>query len=179
MIIKAQLNHLHIAPRKVRKATCLIKGLETTKAQNQLKNLDKRVSLPILKLLKSALANAHHNFNITKEDKLYIANIIVNQGPSLKRWRPRAFGRAYPVMKRTSHVIMELEAKEGIITKKKSKPTKEKINIDTDASKITHNEPMPAKETNPTKKSSFFDSAPIQKHEPQNTKRRFFQRKAF
>jgi len=177
MTIKAQLNHCHIAPRKVRQVAHLIKGLEVIEAQNQLKNISKRMSLPMLKLLKSALANAHHNFNITSESKLYITNVIVNQGPSLKRWRPRAFGRAYPIMKRTSHVILELEAKEGKITKKVAKSTKEKDN-EKIVTKIEAKEVVSTKEPK-TKKSFFFEDSSGQKTEPKNTKRRFFQRKAF
>lgn len=174
MIIKAKLNYLPISPRKVRLVTQLIKGLDAQDAENQLLNIKKRASLPVLKLLKSAVANAHNNFNINPDSKLRIANIIVNQGPSLKRWRPRAFGRAYSIHKKTSHVLIELEAKEvKKLPKKTGKvpaPQKEKI-----AEKQTTVKPSQ------DKKKFFFnkETEHFNRKQAKSVKRRFFQRKAF
>jgi len=106
----AKLNYLRLAPRKVRLVANLIKGMRVKEARVQLKFCPKRASQPLLKLLNSAVANAEHNFQL-KEDNLYISKITVDQGPSLKRWRPRAFGRAFPIMKRTSHITLVLEEK--------------------------------------------------------------------
>jgi len=119
-MITAKLNYLRIAPRKVRLVANLIKGLDVTEAQTQLKFLPKRAAGPILKLLKSAIANAKHNFNLTEEN-LYIAKITIDQGPSLKRWMPRAMGRATPIMKRTSHLTIVLEERPGLVKPKKRK----------------------------------------------------------
>ena len=107
-MVKAKLKYLRISPRKVRLVVDLIRGLKVVEAEKQLRFLNKRAARPILKLLKSAIANAGKN-NLTKEN-LRIVNILVDAGPSLKRWMPRAMGRATPIMKRTSHITMILES---------------------------------------------------------------------
>ena len=113
MEIKAQLNYLRIAPRKVRSIVNLIRGKEIKDAEHQLKFIFRRSSAPILKLLKSAIANAKSNFNTEKEN-LFIKNIIVNEGVPYRRQRPMSRGRAYPIMKRTSRIILTLGVKEGV-----------------------------------------------------------------
>lgn len=120
MEIKAKLNYLRIAPRKVRLVADLIRGMDIKQAETQLKFLPKRASVPLLKLLKSAIANAKNTFNLEKDD-LYIEKILINQGPSFKRWRPVSRGRAFTIMKRTSHVSLVLGVKKGI---KGEKPIK-------------------------------------------------------
>jgi len=107
MEITAKLNYLRIAPRKVRLVADAVRGLTVMDAEYQLSFLTKRVSLPLLKLLRSAAANAKHNFSIRKED-LKIAKIFVDGGPVLKRSMPRAFGRASPIRKRSSHITLIL-----------------------------------------------------------------------
>ncbi len=107
MEIKAQLNYLRIAPRKVRLIANVIKGMKVSSAELELEHLVKRSSLPLLKLLKSAVANARHNFQLDA-DNLYIKDISVDEGPTLKRSMPRAFGRAAPIRKRASHVSLVL-----------------------------------------------------------------------
>ena len=111
MEIKAQLNHLRIAPRKVRLAINLLKGKQIREVESILSHLSKRSAEPLLKLFRSAVANAKHNFN-TAEDLLSVKSISVNQGFVLKRFRPRAFGRAAPLRKKTSHVSLVLDVKE-------------------------------------------------------------------
>lgn len=108
MEIKAHLNYLHIAPRKVRLVAEVIKGMPIERAELELRNLPKRSALPVLKLLKSAVANAMHNFQLAGSG-LVIKSIIVNPGNVQKRFTPRAFGRASPIRKRTSHVSVILE----------------------------------------------------------------------
>jgi large subunit ribosomal protein L22 len=122
MPIRAKLRHLRISPRKVRLVTDLVKGLSVEEAERQLKFLNKRAARPILKLLNSAVANAQHNASLAKEG-LYVKDIAVEPGPSLKRWRPRAMGRATPIMKRTSHITIILDQKEGIPAPTPTKPT--------------------------------------------------------
>ena len=107
MQVSAKLRHLRMSPRKVRLVVDTIRGLEVEAALNQLKFINRRAVTPITKLLKSAIANAEHNDNL-KQDNLYIKEIRVDEGPSLKRWRPRAFGRASEVKKRTSHISLIL-----------------------------------------------------------------------
>ncbi|PIV10289.1 MAG: 50S ribosomal protein L22 [Candidatus Portnoybacteria bacterium CG03_land_8_20_14_0_80_41_10] len=124
-MITAKLRHLRISPRKVRLVTDLIRGLPVEEAERQLKFLTKRAARPVLKLLNSARANAQSNNKLVKEN-LYIEKIVVEEGPILKRWRPRAMGRSAPIKKRTSHIVLILNTKEGLVSeeKKESKPDK-------------------------------------------------------
>ena len=108
MEIKAQLRHLHIAPRKARLVGDLIKGMSVERAEEQLAGLVKRAGDPLYKLLQSAVANAKHNFLVGSEE-MTIKDVRVNPGPVSKRFRPRAFGRAAPIRRRTSHVSITLE----------------------------------------------------------------------
>lgn len=124
MKITAKLKYLRISPRKVRLVSNLIKGMGVKEAELQLRVMAKRAAKPLLKLLNSAVASAKHNFDIDKKN-LYISRIITNEGPTLKRWRARARGSASPIMKRSSHVILELEEK----VPSKKRPTKKKPKV--------------------------------------------------
>ena len=110
MQYKFHLNNLRIAPRKVRLITNLIKKMPVSEAEAQLKFQSKRAAGPVLKLLKSSVASAVNNFNLSPEN-LFIFNIFADQGPTLKRFRPRAFGRAGEIQKKTSHITLILEEK--------------------------------------------------------------------
>ncbi len=112
-MVIAKLRHLRISPRKVRLVANLINGLDVKEAEKELKFSTKRSSRHILKLLKSAVANAKNNAN-WPEEGLYVSKVVVEMGPTLKRWMPRAMGRATPIMKRTSHIILELSLREGV-----------------------------------------------------------------
>ena len=103
----ARLNQLRMSPRKVRLLTGLITGMSIDSALNELRFATKHAADPISKLLKSAVANAEHNFRL-KKDNLYVQSAIVNQGPTYKRFMPRAMGRAAQIKKRTSHVVITL-----------------------------------------------------------------------
>lgn len=106
-IAKANLNYLRIAPRKVRRVANILKGMNVIEAEAELLYRPQRVAKPLLKLLRSAIANAE-NQQMNKE-KLYIADIRVDQGPMLKRWLPRAMGRATPIQKKSSHISLVLK----------------------------------------------------------------------
>lgn len=106
--VVAKLRYLHIAPRKVGLLVKLIRGMDARKAEAQLKNSKQRSALPLGKLLKSAVANAKNNFNLTAED-FVIKEICVTQGPMSKRGFPRSRGRVDVKRKRTSHVTLVLE----------------------------------------------------------------------
>jgi len=125
MKVTANLNYLRLAPRKVRLVAGLIRGMDAKEAEIQLKFLGKRAADPILKLLKSAISNASHDFNIEK-DNLFVSEIQVNEGKPFKRWRARAMGRAYPITKRTSHIKLVVETKTEVKVKK-TKKTKPEI----------------------------------------------------
>ena len=104
---RASLQHLHIAPRKVRLLADTLRGLSASEAEAQLLLRPQRASRPLLKLLRSAVANAVHNQKIAPES-LVISAIRVNDGPMLKRMLPRAMGRATPIHKKMSHVEVTL-----------------------------------------------------------------------
>lgn len=110
--VVAKLRRLRIAPRKVRLVADLIRGKKVDEAINILTFLNKKAAKPVLKLLKSAIANAEHNFKL-KKDNLFISKITVDEGPKFKRWMPRARGRADLILKRTSHITLVLSEKES------------------------------------------------------------------
>ena len=111
MEAKAHLRYARIAPRKVQIVLDLIRGKDTKLAMAILKQTPKAASEPLQKLLKSAVANAENNQNMDK-DNLYVSECFVCPGPILKRIRPRAQGRAYRVLKRTSHITIVVKEKE-------------------------------------------------------------------
>lgn len=126
MEIKAKLNYLTIAPRKVRLLTIHICGMDVKSAENHLKFISNRASGSLLKLIKSAVANAENNFKLDKNN-LYIKQIAVNEGTPFKRWRPVSRGRAHPIMKRTSNIRLVLSAKKAVVSKKPKEEISEKI----------------------------------------------------
>lgn len=126
MKVKAELNNLRIAPRKVRLISNLIKGLEVEEALFQIKNTVKRSCIPMEKLINSAIANAENNFGLDRNN-LYIDDIKVGDGVRLKRWMPKAYGRATPILKRNSRVFLTLsEIEEGKNRKSKQQLEKER-----------------------------------------------------
>ena len=106
--MKASLKSYRQAPRKVRLITELVKGKSADKAQAMLANLVKRGALPIKKLLDSAIANSG-----VPASELVVKNATVDKGVVIKRWMPRAMGRAFPIHKHTSKVMIELAKKEN------------------------------------------------------------------
>ncbi|MCC7522650.1 50S ribosomal protein L22 [Candidatus Uhrbacteria bacterium] len=110
MDVHASLRFLRMSPRKVRLVVDAVRGLPVAAAETRLQFLPKLAAEPVLKLLRSAIANAEHNFHLNKED-LVIKTIVADQGPTIKRSRPRAFGRAAPIRKRTTHISLTLATK--------------------------------------------------------------------
>lgn len=104
----AKLNYLHIAPRKVRLLAHTLKGLPVQEAEAQLLLRPQRAARALLKLLRSAMTNAKNNQKLNT-DQLIVSSIRVDQGPMLKRTLPRAMGRATPIHKKMSHVLLVLE----------------------------------------------------------------------
>ncbi|AGA56529.1 MAG: 50S ribosomal protein L22 [Thermobacillus sp.] len=107
---KAHANYVRIAPRKARLVVDLIRGKSVGEAIAILRHTPKAASPIVEKLLNSAVANAEHNYQMNVE-RLYISQAYVNQGPTLKRYRPRAQGRAFPIKKRTSHITLVVSEK--------------------------------------------------------------------
>jgi large subunit ribosomal protein L22 len=140
----AKLNYLKMAPRKVRSVGDLIKGLSVNEAEAQLLIQPRRSASALLKLLRSAVANAKNNKKIDP-DRLFVLNVRVDKGPMIKRSLPRARGSASPIHKVMSNVIMILGVREatkprfkiivpkkikqisGQKTQKKEKPKKESV----------------------------------------------------
>ena len=107
----AYVKFVRMSPRKVKLVCDMIRGQDVKTATAYLSQTSNAACEPMAKLLKSAIANAENNFNMDKKN-LYVAECFVCPGPMLKRIRPRAQGRAFRVMKRTSHVTMVLREKE-------------------------------------------------------------------
>ena len=103
----ATLKNLRLAPRKVRLVTDLIKGMTALEAATQLEFSRKHAARIVLKLLRSAMANAGHNYKMSV-NTLVIKNAVVDGGATLHRWMPRAMGRATPIRKRTAHITITL-----------------------------------------------------------------------
>ena len=110
MEAKAVLRFARIAPRKVRIVLDLIKGKDVDEALSILRFTPKAASRVVEKLVKSAVANAENNNNMDR-DSLYISKAYADQGPTLKRFRARAMGRANMIRKRTSHITVVVSEK--------------------------------------------------------------------
>jgi large subunit ribosomal protein L22 len=111
MEAKAVARYVRIAPRKMRLVVDLIRGKQVGEAIAILKHTPKAASPVIEKVLLSAVANAEHNMNLDANN-LVVSKVFVDEGPTLKRFRPRAMGRASRINKRTSHVTVVLTEKE-------------------------------------------------------------------
>ena len=104
----ATAKYLRISSSKVKAVIDLIRGKQVSEAKAILMNTPKAATEPVLKLLNSAVANAENNLEMNK-DNLYVAEIYANMGPTLKRFRPRAQGRATSIRKRTSNITIVLD----------------------------------------------------------------------
>ena len=108
---RAVAKHVRISPYKVRIVLDVIRGKGVKEAIAILENTPKAASDPVKKVVMSAAANAEHNLGMNR-DNLFIAEAYADQGPTLKRVMPRAQGRAFRILKRTSHITVDLDAKE-------------------------------------------------------------------
>ncbi len=105
MEAKAIARHIRIAPRKIRIVIDLIRGKNVGEAFAILKHTPKVGAEVVEKVLKSAVANAEHNYDLNT-DALFVSQAFVDQGPTLKRIHPRSRGQAFKILKRTSHVTL-------------------------------------------------------------------------
>jgi len=129
---KAVARWVRITPRKMRLVASLVRGKKVSEAVDALTYSLRRASTPVEKTVRSALANMMQRDEAAKLDpsEVYIHEIRVDEGPTMKRWRPRAMGRAYRIMKRTSHLTVVLSAqivanepkKKGLRAPKEKKP---------------------------------------------------------
>lgn len=108
--MKAIRRYLRISPKKVNLVADLVRGMPAEKALNFLRFTPKKSAKPLMETIRSAVANAEQNFKQQKKD-LYVSKIIVNEGSTLKRARPVSRGRSHPILKRTSHITVEVAVK--------------------------------------------------------------------
>jgi large subunit ribosomal protein L22 len=106
MEARAQARFVRVTPMKARRVVDLIRGLPAAQAQAVLQFAPQGASEPVGKVLDSAIANAVNNHQHTDVSTLYVSAAYVDEGPTMKRFRPRAQGRAYRIKKRTSHITV-------------------------------------------------------------------------
>ncbi len=111
MQVRAVARYIGLSPRKVRLVVDTVRGKPVGEALAILRYLPNAAAREVAKVVKSAVANAEQNNHLSAED-LYIASISADEGPSLKRWRPGARGRANPIRKRSSHITVVVAEKE-------------------------------------------------------------------
>ncbi len=143
MKVQARLNRYRRSAQKVREIFPVIKGLDATEALLQLEYSKRGDALDIKKLLASAIANATNNFKLNKAD-LFVENILAEEGKTMKRWRPRAYGRAAKILKRTCDIIITLEEKakeEKTVAKKVAKKVVDKSEV-TEGKKVEKKESL-------------------------------------
>ena len=116
MEVKAKAKFIKMSPKKVRLVIDVVRGMDVNDAIDQLSFLHKAASSPVRKLLDSAIANAEHNFSLSRSN-LYIKEVRADEGPKIKRWAPKAFGRAGMIRKRSTHISLLLG--ERVPTKQK------------------------------------------------------------
>ncbi|WP_448656650.1 50S ribosomal protein L22 [Microbacterium lacticum] len=120
----ARVKHIRVTPQKARRVVALIKGKQAQEALAILKFAPQAASEPVYKLVESAIANARvkadKDGEYLDEQDLYVSNAYVNEGTTLKRFRPRAQGRAFQIKKRTSHITIQLATPEVAETNKKA-----------------------------------------------------------
>lgn len=113
MKVQAKARHVRQSPYKVRRVLDLVRGLPVDEARVILTHTPRRAADPILKCLNSAIANAEHNLAADSEE-LVVTEAYADEGPTLKRWRPRARGHTTRIRKRTSHItIIVADTEEG------------------------------------------------------------------
>ena len=177
MKAKGSLQYARIAPRKVRLVADLIRGKRVQEAQRILQYTAKRAAFPMLKVLNSVIASAKNNEG-AQESELYISKLTVDQGPTLKRYRARARGRASLIQKKTSHITLEVDEKDGT---EKSAPVakQEKKEQPAKAEKPVPTEPKAEEKTEETRERPKFTPVrkEIQKPKKEPRLKRLFRRK--
>jgi large subunit ribosomal protein L22 len=108
----ARASHVHVTPMKARRVIALIRHMPAQQAVAMLKFQPQAAAEPVGKVLASAIANAEHNFQLDPES-LVVSRAFVDEGITLKRFQPRAQGRAFRIRKRTSHITIEVESVEA------------------------------------------------------------------
>jgi large subunit ribosomal protein L22 len=158
MEIKATQRYIRQAPRKVRLVANTVKELSLEQAIRQLAVMRRAATLPVLKTLRQAVANAQHNHGLSPAN-LRIKELIVNDGATLKRWRAVSRGRAHSIFKKTCHVCVTLETTEPMTTSAAVAPEKKTAPIKTEPKQAPVKEKAEAK----PKKAVTAKKAPTKK----------------
>jgi large subunit ribosomal protein L22 len=150
----ATLKNLRISPRKTRLVVDAIRGKSVSEAILILDTVYKKSSLPVKKLIQSAVANAKKQDSVL-ESQLKVEKIYVDAGMTLKRFRPRAFGRAYTIRKRSSHISLTLTELDIVKKRKLKSETQEKVVKETvkESAKVSNTKAKTAKTSTAAKKS--------------------------
>ena len=176
-LVKASARDLRIAPRKIRLVTAMVQGMNAQDAVVQLQHTNKKAAPIVLKLIKSAIANAKNNFSLST-DHLFIKSISADMGRVMKRYFPRARGSAFVIRRKMSHVNIILEErKTGKASKSRLdlfKAKKDKEAVSVDAKQESNIKP----ESEKPKKSQIFRSDEQIKMNKAQNKRRLFNRKS-
>jgi len=181
MKVSVKLRHLRIAPRKVRLIADLVRGKNVQEAQAILNFSVKKPSLPVLKLLNSAIASARNNFGLD-ENNLYISKITVDEGPKLKRWRARSRGQAFEIQKKTSHinlVISEIKEEEKEKRDERKKKIKEELKRKTKKEEQQKSAEDETKEKEEIKRPEVKPREEIKKPGIAKRAKKIFRRKSF
>ncbi len=107
MDVRASARYVRVAPNKARQVVRHIRGLDVERARDVLLLEEKGAAQYVRKVLESAIANAENNHDLDADD-LWVTSAVVDEGPTMKRYQPRAMGRAYRIRKRTSHITIVL-----------------------------------------------------------------------
>ncbi len=137
--VTAYARNLHIAPRKVRLVTNLVNGMQVATAITQLQFTNKKAAPMVVKAIRSAIANAEHNFSM-KADDLFVKTITCDMGAVMKRYFPRARGSAFVIRRKTSHINVTLEERPGTKPKKKATLAPKQTVIDKDKKAVAQPE---------------------------------------
>lgn len=111
MEYKAVGRYIRMSPQKARLVADKVRGKQVDEANSILDYSPKRAAQPVKKILQSAVANAENNFKVEDIEKLFIKRIVIDEGPTIKRFRPMSMGRAGRIRKRTSHITIILDEK--------------------------------------------------------------------
>jgi len=178
-LVTAHARDLHIAPRKMRLVTNLVKNMNALDAMVQLQHTNKKASPMLIKLIQSAVANAKNNFSLDPQH-LFIKSITADMGKVMKRYFPRARGSAFEIKRKMSHINIVLEErKKGKASKVKAgfltRPKAEEIKAENvDQQKAVHEKPVKEE----VKKSQVFRTDEQKKMSTAANKRRLFNRKS-
>jgi large subunit ribosomal protein L22 len=177
-LVTAHARDLHIAPRKMRLVTNLVKNMNALDAIVQLQHTEKKASPMLIKLIQSAVANAKNNFSLDPQH-LFIKSITADMGKVMKRYFPRARGSAFEIKRKMSHINIVLEErKKGKASKAKAgflnRPKEEPKVANVDQQKAVNEKPVKEE----PKKSQVFRTDEQKKMSNVANKRRLFNRKS-